>query len=201
MAKGSSFEREICKKLSLWWTYNKRDDVFWRTAGSGAMAKTRSKANKKTFGQYGDIQATDPIGQPLIDMCSIELKRGYSKSSFADVIDKSAKAAVQTFEKFIAQAMEDAFNANSYSWLLITKRDRHETMIFMSLRFYQGCVDMNHNIRRASPMVRFKMKKKSNTTLKIVGIKLDDFLKYIKPSDIKKYYDWVKKHAGREKAI
>jgi len=45
MAKGSSFEREICTILSKWWTNNERDDVFWRTAGSGARATTRSKNN------------------------------------------------------------------------------------------------------------------------------------------------------------
>ena len=65
-AKGSQFERTVCKDLSLWWTKGKRDDVFWRTSGSGARAKTRSKTGEKTFGQYGDVQATDPIGQPLI---------------------------------------------------------------------------------------------------------------------------------------
>ncbi len=61
MPKGSNFEREICKLLSLWWTNDKRDDIFWRTSGSGARATTRSKTKQKTFGQYGDVQATDPI--------------------------------------------------------------------------------------------------------------------------------------------
>ena len=29
--KGSAFEREICKKLSLWFTENERDDIFFRS--------------------------------------------------------------------------------------------------------------------------------------------------------------------------
>ena len=36
--KGSEFEREMCKCLSLWWTDSKRDDVFWRSAQSGGRA-------------------------------------------------------------------------------------------------------------------------------------------------------------------
>jgi len=27
--KGPKFERKMCKKFSLWWTNNKRDDIFW----------------------------------------------------------------------------------------------------------------------------------------------------------------------------
>jgi len=78
-SKGSQFEREVSKELSLWWSGGTRLDIFWRTPGSGAMAKTRSKTGGSALGQHGDIQATDPIGQPMIDVCSIELKKGYFK--------------------------------------------------------------------------------------------------------------------------
>lgn len=129
--KGSSFEREICKKLSLWWSDGQREDIFWRTSGSGARAKTRSKKGQSTFGQAGDIQATDPIGQPLIDVCTIELKRGYSRSTFADLADKPKGAKPQLYEEFIEQAATDCLNAGSFSWMLITKRDRREALVFV----------------------------------------------------------------------
>ena len=134
--KGRSFEREVCNRFGLWWTFGKRDDVFWRTSGSGARAKTRSKKNLKTFGQYGDIQATNPIGQPLIDLCNIEIKRGYSKHTFADLIDKSESAKEQLYEVFINQAKLDSDNSDTCFWLLITKRDRRETLIFMPYDFF-----------------------------------------------------------------
>jgi hypothetical protein len=129
--KGSGFEREMCRALSLWWSDGERDDVFWRSAGSGAMAKTRSKIGKNTFGQYGDIQAVDPIGQPLLDLCVIELKRGYSHSTFADSLDKKKGAALQGWEKFIVQVLADQKNAKTPYWMLITRRDRRETLVFM----------------------------------------------------------------------
>jgi len=137
MGKGSNFERDICKQLSLWWTNQERDDVFWRTAGSGAMAKVRSKVQQQTFGQYGDIQATDPIGQPLIDLCSIELKRGYSKGSLMDMLDKKDHMKHQPMEEFILQAMGDAKNAGSPFWLVITRRDSRQSTLTMPLSFYR----------------------------------------------------------------
>ena len=82
--KGSAFERQICKELSLWWTYEDRDDIFWRTSNSGGRAIRRSKKKKQTFGQYGDIQAVDPIGQPLMDVLTFELKCGYPGVSVLD---------------------------------------------------------------------------------------------------------------------
>ncbi len=131
MAKGSNFERDICKLLSKWWTGGKRDDVFWRTAGSGARATQRAKRSQKTFGQYGDVQATDPVGQPLIDLCTIELKRGYSKSTFADLIEDSqtANAKPCMYAKFIEQAKGDSKKAGTPWWLLIVKRDRRKPIV------------------------------------------------------------------------
>jgi len=86
--KGSSFERTICRELSKWWSFGQRDDIFWRTAGSGGMATNRGKQGLRTFGQAGDIQATDPAGQPLLSMFSFELKRGYTaRASIHSVLD------------------------------------------------------------------------------------------------------------------
>src|SRR6056300_739729 len=61
MAKGDTFEREICTLLSEWWSDGKRDDIFWRH-DSGSRAKGSSRKGKTTFGAYGDIKASDPIG-------------------------------------------------------------------------------------------------------------------------------------------
>src|SRR5271166_5739903 len=102
MAKGSQFERDICRKLSLWWTQDQsppNDAVFWRTSNSGGRATTRKKLGKKTKGQYGDITAIDPIGQPLIDFVTIEIKRGYNKASIIDLLDKQGKGTSQ-YEKW-----------------------------------------------------------------------------------------------------
>jgi hypothetical protein len=127
--KGSRFERWFCKELSLWWTENARDDVFWRTAGSGGRATNRGKKGHKTAGAYGDIAATDSCGEPLLRFFTFELKRGYQKDTVHDLLDRPEKAALQTYEKWILQAEESAKLAGSKGWAIITCRDRREPMI------------------------------------------------------------------------
>lgn len=132
--KGSGWERDLCRKLSLWWTQSlklPRDDVFWRTSNSGGRATTRSKKGKRTTNHYGDICAVDPIGQPLIDLLVIEAKRGYNRCTIADLLDKSEGAAIQTYEGWFTKAQSDCQASGSLSWILIHKRDRREPLVFM----------------------------------------------------------------------
>uniref|UniRef100_A0A6M3IVU9 Uncharacterized protein n=1 Tax=viral metagenome TaxID=1070528 RepID=A0A6M3IVU9_9ZZZZ len=81
MSKGADFEREILKTLSLWWTQDEndpREDIFYRTSGSGARSTARAKKGKATHNSSGDVGYLDAIGKPLIDYAFIEIKRGYT---------------------------------------------------------------------------------------------------------------------------
>lgn len=76
--KGRNFEWEICKKLSL--AVSDRDDIFKPTTSSGARGTQRKRAGKETqVTQHGDIDYSDLIGKPLIDIWSFEIKTGYGK--------------------------------------------------------------------------------------------------------------------------
>lgn len=130
-AKGGDYEREMCKRLSLWWTDGKRDDVFWRSASSGGRATSRSKKGKKTAGSYGDITAVDVEGAPLIEAFTIELKRGYSASSFADALDRRDNQGASLWENFVEQASRSAREARTPYWLLIHRRDQKKALVFM----------------------------------------------------------------------
>jgi hypothetical protein len=127
--KGGNYERDICKKLSLWWTNGEDDNIFWRTSSSGARATQRTKRGKKTFGGYGDITAVDPRGQPLLDKFVFSLKNGYSRGSRGqqiDILHTLDKLPNQkTVPKFIRFWKEIAklANDNNKSPLLIFKRD------------------------------------------------------------------------------
>jgi hypothetical protein len=136
--KGAQFERHICKKLSLWWTDGERDDVFWRTSGSGARATTRGKKGKETFGQHSDVQATDPIGQPLIDLVSIEIKRGYSKHTLSDIIERKPNSKPSSYEQFMNQAQKESLSRqDGSSWMLVVKRDRREAVLFIPFKLWK----------------------------------------------------------------
>jgi hypothetical protein len=63
--KGSAFERSTLKELSTWFSKGERDDIFWRTAGSGARATTRAKTGKMTADSAGDITAIHSSGKAI----------------------------------------------------------------------------------------------------------------------------------------
>jgi hypothetical protein len=128
--KGSAYEREFCKALSLWWTDGHYDDCFWRTSQSGGRATTRRKKGKSTRGHVGDICATDEEGIVLLQYITFELKRGYSKHTVHDLIDKPDKAAEQEIEKWLAQARRARRHAKSVYWLVVSRRDRREPLMF-----------------------------------------------------------------------
>lgn len=135
--KGFQFERDLCKRLSLWWTNGESDCVFWRTSCSGGRATNRGKQGKKTKGQYGDICATDPTGQPLLDLLTLEVKRGYNKHTIADLLDRSDDAADQLYERWIKKAIHDHEQAGSFSWMLIVKRDRREPIVILPAHVFK----------------------------------------------------------------
>ena len=68
--KGSSFERDVCKRLSLWLTNGKREDCLWRSAMSGGRATVHGTKVR----QAGDICAVAPEGHILCEAYFIECK-------------------------------------------------------------------------------------------------------------------------------
>lgn len=74
-AKGSSFERKICKTLSLLVSNGKRSDLFARGAMSGGRATVMNrKVANSNITQLGDIYATCSDGDKLISKVIIECK-------------------------------------------------------------------------------------------------------------------------------
>lgn len=188
--KGSKYEREICVMLSKWWTDGKREDVFWRSSGSGARAKTRGRKGRKTAGQHGDVCAIDPVGEPLIDLLTIEIKRGYNKHTIQDLIDRSASAALQWWETTVEQAVESHELSGSFAWLLIVRRDQRTAMVVMPWVLWRTLVEVGVVILDDVPQfelrveIRDGMKVPDWHTLK--GMPLKDFLRVVRPEHLKK---------------
>lgn len=128
--KGSPFERQTCKDLSLWWSLGSDDNIFWRTSQSGGRATTRGKKGKKTRAHCGDICSLDHEGVPFTNVVTLELKRGYTKSTIHDMLDKAKRAARQMFEAWIIQAVLASHRADTPFWMIVHKRDKRDTCVF-----------------------------------------------------------------------
>jgi len=134
--KGGNFELEMSKALSCWWTNQEREDVYRRSATSGGQATVRSKKGKTTSGQYGDIAIADPIGQPLLDLATIECKDGYPGQSPFDLIDKSSGKNCK-YGEFFEQCLRESQEAKTPFWILIAKRKSRQKMIYFPLALYK----------------------------------------------------------------
>jgi hypothetical protein len=187
--KGSSFEREIAVKLSLWASNGEYDDWYWRTAGSGGRAKARSRTGKTTINSCGDIRPECGSAEFLFKKCIFELKRGYKNWSFLDCLDKAKtrkNEILQSFEKFYEQAQGDAKNAGVPYCVIIAKRDKRQPIIVIPYRFYMDLKGKTKsNLKKIiydSSKVDCKIK------CKVVCILLEDFFNNFTPNDFKEIW-------------
>ena len=146
--KGSAFERDFARKLSLWWSEGKADDWFWRLGGSGGRATNRAKSGRNTANGYGDIAAQCPEAQKLLNIVTFELKRGFNRISIQDLLDKPN--GPNQMRDFIEQAKRSASLAGTPFWILVLKRDLREELVVTNmagsydascccLMRYEGC--------------------------------------------------------------
>lgn len=187
-SKGSAWERTICTELSLWWTNGKSDSVFWRSSTSGGRAKLRGRRGQKTNWQHGDIAAIDPIGNDLINVLTMELKRGYSRYTVMDLLDKPPKAGMQKYEEWIEQAEESHSMAGSFAWLIMFKRDKRTPFVLFPGYLGRTLSKMTDKFHEAIPSVciEFSMPTRKSETFIIQGMKLDSFLSIVTPDMIKR---------------
>lgn len=174
MAKGANYERVICKTLSKWWTGGESDAVFWRTSQSGGRATTRGQKGQKTFGQHGDICATDPIGLPFLKAFAVEIKVGYNRElCLIDCLDGLKGSAKPLIYKWADQADASMSASGAKCWMVIFKRDRRDAVVMMSVRWPMfGTVP--HVYRAELTMPGFS----------VTFMRLSEFVKYFSPETI-----------------
>lgn len=120
--KGTNYERDFAKRLSLWWTYGQLQDAFWRTSLSGGKATITNSTV-----QVGDICAIRPIAIPLENCVVFELKRGYTKTLILDWLLLGSTSLVgQWWEKGIQQSID-----TNRKFILIVKHDHYPEVAFM----------------------------------------------------------------------
>lgn len=120
--KGSAFEREVCRKLSLWITGDKRKDLFWRSAMSGGRATVAHRKGGQVR-QSGDITAVAPEGH-ILDPCYIECKfyRDLDITSFF----LTGKGKLATFWR---KTKKEAFKHEKAPWLIAKQNHKPAVLI------------------------------------------------------------------------
>lgn len=139
MAKGPSFERWFCDRLSAWWSGSPDASVFWRTANSGGRATVRGRKGKKTGNHHGDVCAIDPSGNDFLKVFCVELKRGYNRHTLQDLLDRSDKKIVtQVYEKWVEKAETCREAAGALHWMIVVKRDGREPLVMMPVEAFNS---------------------------------------------------------------
>ncbi len=178
--KGKRFEKEIAKELSLWWTNNKRNDIFYLTSGSGSRFTIRKKSGQDTANSSGDIGLLDPIGQPFLNLFQIEVKRGYTDDlDLLSIID--GKDQKYLIFDWIEKAIHEQQEAKKKEILLIIKRDRKEKIVCVNTKFLESNYFFKCYSDKEIIMIPF-IKKFNNKEFSIIDYNV--FFKLLSPKAI-----------------
>ena len=117
--KGSQWEREFAKQLSLWFTDGKDGFVFERRSGSGGSQRDKNLDS----GEAGDIFAVKPEGKLLTDKLVFELKfyRDLTPDLWAILSGERSKRISDWWEKL---KKESDLNGKKACLVLRTNRKR-----------------------------------------------------------------------------
>lgn len=177
--KGSAFERLICKELSLWWSNDKKEDVFWLTSGSGARATMRTYKNKSTANSAGDICYLDELGKPFCDYFLCEIKKGYNKKlSVLSILDSDQKEPLLI--KWILKAEQEKRKHKRQQILIIFKRDYKNTCIAVSDSFMME-IERHHDVYRKPIISLTNFRRKYRLSDNYIVVDYGDFFHWFRP--------------------
>ena len=121
--KGSSFEREVSKKLSKWISKGERDDLCWRTAASGGRYTRRKKQGVNTEGGIGDIYSVSFESKTITDSLAIECKHCKNLNLWSFITNTEAATYFGYWKEIRQKAKDEEKNA-----VLIAKENNKPTL-------------------------------------------------------------------------
>jgi len=123
--KGSSFERFLCKELSLWLSEGTRQDLLWRSSMSGGRSTVAMKKGVKLSAQVGDISSIHKLGHKFTELFMIEAKF-YKNLNYDSLIKGNGNLV--TFWK---RACEDASTHDKLP-MLIAKQNHFPSVVCLN---------------------------------------------------------------------
>lgn len=129
---GSSWERDVCKKLSKWINNTEKPYVFWRSGGSGSVYTISEGEAGKEFS--GDIYCIREEGKFLTDIFSIECKSGYDNASFNKHLKYNKSDTIYCFWE---QCVNDAHSCEKWPMLIFKKKGYSTPWVGISYALYE----------------------------------------------------------------
>lgn len=130
--KGAGFERDMCRFLSNWISGGQRDDIFWRSAGSGGLATQAAKKGKIKEFSSSDIAPTHKLAYDLLEIFTIECK------FYADMhLQDLPYDRVSNIATFWKQAKSDAQRVNKEP-LMLAKQNRRPILVGLTIRGFDA---------------------------------------------------------------
>ena len=130
-AKGSDFERLVCRRLTYWITGQEKPEIFWRSATSGAKA-TRESQDGRDSHMGGDIVAVHPDGYPFVELFSVECKNRKEFGRIENVLVDEGKSP---FMQWWKDCEADAYNSGKVP-LLIFKGKWTPTLVMFHRKLF-----------------------------------------------------------------
>lgn len=124
--KGSLFERQVCKRLSLWVSGGRDPDMFWRSASSGGRATRRGGSSLGHAA--GDIASVKPGGFIFTTQFYVECKHYHNLQLGHFLTSGNGK-----LEVFWTVARRESSRYNRRP-LLIAKQDLAPAIVVMEWR-------------------------------------------------------------------
>jgi hypothetical protein len=142
--KGANTEREVCKKLSLWLSHGKHEDLLWRSAMSGGRSTVGFAKGKRLAAQAGDISSIHPLSGPFIEKFLCEVK-DYRDLNFVGLLSGRGHLV-----QFWGETVVQARNYSKFP-LLIAHQNRQPTIACFSILGLRHFTDLDDTVVLAAP--------------------------------------------------
>jgi len=172
--KGSAWERECGKLISLWLTHGERGDIMARNVLSGGSFTTAENAGKVSSRMPGDMMAAHPLAFRFLSRFSVECKHLKDIGLLQFVLDPRQQNSLALI---IALARRQA-KAIDCEFMVIAKQNRHDAVVFVDGavgELMMQCLQQRGTRTMLHPMYHFLHKGK------IFALRFNDMLRTINP--------------------
>ena len=174
--KGSAFEREAGKQLSLWLTAGERPDTFSRNVLSGGSFTNAELRGEKSSRMPGDLMAAHPLAFAFLSQFSVECKHYEDIGLDAYLWDTRARTMLG---EFIYHTKRQALPVN-LDYMLVAKQDYRDALVFVSSANGKRFLAAKRESKRTGIIPMYHLLHKES----VFVMRLEDMISYVDPDKL-----------------